>query len=118
MAGTRTNGVNGHGPRPPAAREARETAEPRKRKESLHSHPALSALDARRIAVEALCDHRSVYAYLHGHSQSAMMRARVERAMNATGFSHLVGYATKTAAVRAQNKAAQARVETDEGKKP
>lgn len=76
---------------------------PKGKHESAHAHPAMSAHELRRVAVEALCDPRTIVKYLRGGSQPPLVRERVERALRACGHEHLVGYATQSAIVRAAN---------------
>jgi hypothetical protein len=60
------------------------------RRESLHSHPALSTHQLRLVAVEATCDPRGVVKYLRGRSMRSMLQTRIEKALAACGFGHLV----------------------------
>lgn len=55
------------------------------------NHPALSAHEVRRVAVEALCDPRSVVKYLWGYSQPMLARERIAVALRACGHEKLVG---------------------------
>jgi hypothetical protein len=108
-------GKNGNGTiaRAPLASLPKPLPKPiRRGGEDFTSHPSLSNHDARRVGVEALCDPRTVFKYLHGGPQTRMTRERIERALKACGFEHLIGYATQAAAVRAQNERANAKGES------
>lgn len=50
----------------------------------------LDAHDKRRVAVEALCDHRSVANYLDGKPVRTMLRMRIEAALRKLGFGEAV----------------------------
>lgn len=101
-------GANGHLPKPIDKGQEKPAEKPDKRRgaKDAHSHPMLANHEARRVAVDAVCDERSVFAYLHGFHQRPMMRARIEKALKSCGHEHLIGYATRSTAVAAANRRA------------
>jgi hypothetical protein len=54
------------------------------------SQRQLDAHERRRVAVEALCDDRSVKNYLDGKPLRAMVRTRIETALRKLGFEGAV----------------------------
>lgn len=50
----------------------------------------LSQVDRRRVALEALCDERSVDKYLAGGVMREMLRERIEAALRKLGFGGAV----------------------------
>lgn len=50
----------------------------------------LSQLDQKRVALEALCDARSVEKYLDGGAMREMLRERIEAALRKLGFDGAV----------------------------
>lgn len=61
------------------------------KKPTLYHHDSLSAHDINRVAVEAVCEKRTVVKYLHGVDPvQGNMRIRIERALAQCGFAHLV----------------------------
>ena len=116
MASGSTKG-NGAGPRrdaaPPIDKRLSKSLEnglrngappvPRSHGEDYHSHPLLSNHEARRVAVAALCDPRTLYKYLHGAPQNALVKERIEKGLRETGHENLIGHATRQAATRAEN---------------
>lgn len=55
-----------------------------------HSHPRVSNHDLRRIAVEAICDPRTIVRYLRGESMSQLQATRIEQAFRALSLESLL----------------------------